>query len=376
MKHRKLAIVMTILITFIVIAGEAIILHQHQVNKENNITTRMQGILNLPEYYKEPASLRGRLEVVDYDITLLDSILKEKTVSGKYASGGSKPPKGYKEKLAKAYRFTDKDKDGNNSGISLTKHATVYLPYAYNPEEKYDIVYLVHGRGGDYQTWLGTPDEPRPLKNILDNMILNCDINPVIVVCPELTYAYGLDDRIMDGMSHEISHELMTAVESQYRTYADEPDAGGFENSRDHRCMAGFSMGGSVTWHILKDHPGYFRYYMPMSMALYFDRNGYSKSKNDMAVKALEKNIKKAGYTRDDIVVYAATGTEDHKAEAIANQVFALADDTKLFNYSLDNRLGKGNIVFRLWPDRWHRYTESFPYIYDGLKQFFPCGDE
>lgn len=374
MKHRKLAIVITIIVAFIAIAEVTMIIHQQQVDKENRSITKMQGIANFPEHYTDPAPAKGSLEVVDYDITLLDSILKEKTVSGKYASGGSKPPKGYKEQLAKAYNFTDRNKDGKYDGIALPKHATVYLPYAYDPDIEYDIVYLVHGRGGDYQTWLGTQENPRPLKNILDNMIMNCDIDPVIVVCPELTYAYGLDDRIMDGMSHEVSHELMTAVESQYSTYAEEATPEGFEKSRDHRCMAGFSMGGSVTWHLLKDHPGYFRYYMPMSMALYFDRNGYSRAKNTIAVKALEKNITKAGYTSDDIMVYAATGTDDHKAEAIGNQVFSLSADTKLFNYSLSNSLDDGNIVFRLWPNRWHRYTESFPYIYDGLKQFFKYG--
>ena len=45
--------------------------------------------------------------------------------------------------------YTSKDSPGNR----LHKYANVYLPYGYTGAEKYDILYLVHGGGGNADAW-------------------------------------------------------------------------------------------------------------------------------------------------------------------------------------------------------------------------------
>lgn len=66
-----------------------------------------------------------------------------------------------------------------------SKNVTVYLPYGYDEadsETKYDILYLMHGAGGNETTYLGSSEHSTELKNILDQMIARQDIKPMIVV--------------------------------------------------------------------------------------------------------------------------------------------------------------------------------------------------
>jgi endo-1,4-beta-xylanase len=244
----------------------------------------------------------------------------------------------------------------------------VYLPYEYEKDKKYDILYLMHGRGGSYKTWLGVPKRPGTFKNILDNMIENGDTKPMIVVAPNLAYEFGTDNRIMIGTEHEIVDSLMPAVESSFSTYAVTATPDGFQASRDHRYFAGFSMGGSLTWHMLRDHVDYFRYFIPMSMATYYDKKGYSERKSLVASEKTKKRVQKSGYGPDDFEVYAATGDADYKADATAMQVYDLTDD-KNFIYS-EGTFKKGNITFKVWPGEWHSYKNSYPYLYNALKSF------
>lgn len=285
-----------------------------------------QGISPMPAGYTEEALEQGTLEVLSYNTTML---------------------------------VTEK---------KLKRNAMVYLPKGYDPNNRYNILYLIHGRGGDYRTWLGTPDRPRKFKNVLDHMIQDKVIEPTIVIAPGLNYLYGEDELIMEGICNEITSELMPAAESKYSTYASGTDAKAFAASRDHRIVAGFSMGGSATWHIMKDHIDYFRYFIPMSMAMYYDRVGYSEEKSIRASEEISEAIAKSGYEPEDYEVYAATGTEDHKAEATDMQVFDLIDE-HVFHFS-ELGLQKGNITFKIWPGNWHSYTQSYAYLYNALKEF------
>jgi enterochelin esterase-like enzyme len=252
------------------------------------------------------------------------------------------------------------------------RRATVYLPYGYSKKEKYEIMYLYHGRGGDYRTWLGTAEHPREFKNLLDNMIRHYDIPPLIVVTPNLPYDYGSDDAVMEGASYELAKCLMPAVEKRFSTYSErKTDPKSFRKSRNHRCIAGFSMGGSVTWHVLKDHMDYFRYYMPMSMAMYYDKNGYSKAKSLKAAKEISESVEASGYGQGDFMIFAASGDEDHKAEATVMQILDLVDTGKKFGYSDYYLSKKKNTMIKVWPGRWHEYSQSYPYLYNGLIHFY-----
>lgn len=42
----------------------------------------------------------------------------------------------------------------------------VYLPYDYNDNKKYEILYLMHGAGGNNSTLMGNTTQYSTLKNI------------------------------------------------------------------------------------------------------------------------------------------------------------------------------------------------------------------
>ena len=44
--------------------------------------------------------------------------------------------------------------DDSDVEIPITKKAQIYLPYGYDENTKYDIVYLMHGAGETYEYWL------------------------------------------------------------------------------------------------------------------------------------------------------------------------------------------------------------------------------
>lgn len=66
----------------------------------------------------------------------------------------------------------------------LTKRAIVYLPYGYSEENKYNVLYLMHGGWSNETTTLGTPDNPNSFKNVIDHAIENGEVEPLIIVCP------------------------------------------------------------------------------------------------------------------------------------------------------------------------------------------------
>lgn len=137
----------------------------------------------------------------------------------------------------------------------VQKTALVYLPYDYDSQKQYDILYLLHGTGDDYNYWFRT----NPVnKNIVDNLIYYGDISPLIIVTPtwytqndcadspdELTYAF----------LYEFRNDLIAAVESRYSTFsAGRTDSQALTDSRDHRAFAGLSRGAATTFRAAFNH--------------------------------------------------------------------------------------------------------------------------
>ena len=258
----------------------------------------------------------------------------------------------------------------DGSGKTVLKHAMVYLPPGYSENKKYNVFYLLHGYGATYHTFLGIPANPHPFKNILDNMINNGDIEPLIVVAPTYTDEYTDYYLTLDGHVNEIATELMPAVETKYSTYAKTPDAAGFKKSRGHRACGGFSMGGCTTWRLLQKRTSYFKYYLPMSMPLYFDWSGYVQSQNINSSKTIRDGVAASGYGKRDYFIFAASGTKDFMCKATEMQARGLAYYKDQFTWT-NVGFDKGNVMFHSWKDHTHRFSQSYPYLYNGLIRFF-----
>lgn len=149
----------------------------------------------------------------------------------------------------------------------LHKEAWVYLPYGYNSERKYNILYLLHGGGVNHDWWFKMfPDTV----TILDNMIEKGICEPCIIVTP--TYYSGDDsdknaEHITEHFCHELRKDLIPAIEKKYSTYADaDVSEDNLVKTRDHRAIAGLSLGSMTTYRAgLYNNFDMFAWYGPFS---------------------------------------------------------------------------------------------------------------
>ncbi len=140
-------------------------------------------------------------------------------------------------------------------GSEIEKYAHVYLPYGYDEKQKYNVLYLMHGIGGDENEW-GMNGSTSEVKIIMDNLIYNGDIEPFIVVTPNGRSGADFADKDSDYNSFyefgkELRNDLIPYIESHYATYGQYgEDDYDMKADREHRAMAGLSMGGMQTINI------------------------------------------------------------------------------------------------------------------------------
>ena len=152
-------------------------------------------------------------------------------------------------------KITYPSRDYFGDGSEITKEANVYLPYGYDESRQYNVLYLMHGIGGDENEWGMTGTNSR-VKILMDNLAYFGDIEPFIVVTPNGRSAAnhassGSDYNSFYCFGQELRNDLIPYIEENYSTYA-EYSADGYDlsASRDHRAMAGLSMGGMQTINI------------------------------------------------------------------------------------------------------------------------------
>ena len=119
----------------------------------------------------------------------------------------------------------------------------VILPANYSKSDKknYPVVYLLHGYGANYRSWLTVVKKNLPELATL----YNC-----IIVCPDGKNSWYWDSPINNKSQYEtyISHELIQAIDSAYYTIP----------SKEGRAISGFSMGGHGALWLTINHPDIF----------------------------------------------------------------------------------------------------------------------
>ncbi|ABF42246.1 putative esterase [Candidatus Koribacter versatilis Ellin345] len=155
----------------------------------------------------------------------------------------------------------------NSKVTGSWRHALVYLPPDYDKDTKtrYPVLYLQHGAGEDETGWV----RQGHANVILDNLLAARNCKPMIVVmaygyaarageAPVDLFAKGFGSpemmKAMQDMAvvfeDDVTQALIPFIDSTYRTLSD----------RDHRAMAGLSMGGMQTFQITLNHLDLFSY--------------------------------------------------------------------------------------------------------------------
>ena len=205
----------------------------------------------------------------------------------------------------------------------ITKEANVYLPADYSTDKKYNVLYLLHGIGGNEDEW-GMNKSTSRVKSIMDNLSYYGDIDGFIVVTPN-GRAGGSQEKegsLMDAFyvfGKELRNDLIPYMESHYSTYADY-DENGYDltATREHRAIAGLSMGGMQTINIgLNECTDLFAYFGAFSAA----PTSYAASKTANNLKDSEYDVK---------FFYNICGTQDKvaypSASAAAKTLPAISD--------------------------------------------------
>jgi enterochelin esterase-like enzyme len=124
--------------------------------------------------------------------------------------------------------------------VGNSRKAIIYTPPGYSSNTKYPVLYLLHGIGGDEKEWLKNAHP----QVILDNLYADKKLEPMIVVMPNGRAMK--DDRAVGNMfdsarvkafstfEKDLISDLIPFIEKTYSVYTD----------RDHRAIAGLSMGG------------------------------------------------------------------------------------------------------------------------------------
>ena len=335
-KKMFIILVLTIIMLCVSACGKTDNKEQSSVNNTSNISNTQSANLSgtvpdeleyIPDEYENPATQQGTLNKLTYDTWESFS---------------------YEQKSNK-----------------ITKEAWVYLPYGYTDEEEYNVFYLSHGGWSNETTLMGTDDNPKSFKNVIDNAIQDGNIKPLIIVLPTYNNTsendssdYSLAIQLTNQFHNELVNDLIPAVESKYSTYAKDTTPQGLKESKDHRGFGGFSMGSVNTWNTFRYCLDYFRYFMPMS-------GSYTTDGEYMA-----DLVRQQGYSSQDFFIFAASGTDDFAYSAFKAQIMAMANNSGGM-FKLAKNESEGNMSFLEREGYKHDAKATDEYTYNGLRFFW-----
>ncbi len=134
----------------------------------------------------------------------------------------------------------------DSAAVGRTLPYRVYLPPGYDstPDQRFPVLYMLHGWGGDERQW-----ERLGLLTAAERMIRAGELPPLIIVMPRGEQAYWMDHSGGGPRwGRYVAAELVAEVDRRYRT----------EPVRERRMIGGLSMGGHGALQLALNNPGTF----------------------------------------------------------------------------------------------------------------------
>jgi enterochelin esterase family protein len=188
--------------------------------------------------------------------------------------------------------------------LGMKRLMYVYTPAGYeSSSEKYPVLYLLHGGGGDEDAWTTLGRAPQ----ILDNLIAAKKAKPMIVVMPNgnatqaaapgaapagpVQATAGARDGGMSQGRYEqsLAKDIVPYIEKNYRVTA----------NKDNRAVAGLSMGGGHTIRVTLNNPDMFGYIGVFSDGSRAEEEDFKK------LKEKEPKLYWVGCGVDDTLAYS-----------------------------------------------------------------------
>ena len=169
-----------------------------------------------------------------------------------------------------------------------TESALIYLPPGFDSNQKYPVLYLQHGHGENETGWVWQGR----MNRIADNLLSEGNMVPMLIVMGcGMVQVKGRTNT--SAYPRVLLHDLLPYVEAHYPVLTD----------REHRAMAGLSMGSIHTSMTVLPHPELFAYaglFSGFLRHLWLKEQPHLKALEDPA--ALRKNYR---------VFFRAMGEED-----------------------------------------------------------------
>lgn len=178
--------------------------------------------------------------------------------------------------------------------VGVNRKAMVYTPPNFDSNKSYPVLYLLHGIGGDEYAWI----KNGKLNTILDKLYAEEKIEPMIVVLPngramKNDRAEGdlfSNERIeaFSTFEQDLINDLIPFIEEEYPVL----------KHRDHRALAGLSMGGGQSLNFGLNNLDLFSYI-----------GGFSSAPNTKPAKELISNPQEVNEKLN--LLYIACGDKD-----------------------------------------------------------------
>ncbi len=183
--------------------------------------------------------------------------------------------------------------------LKETRKLWVYTPPDYaTGDQRYPVLYLLHGSGDLEQGWI----EDGRANFILDNLIAAGKAKPMIIVMPR---GHVVADRQIDReknndlLERVLVQEIVPYVDSHYRVMA----------GRDNRAIMGLSMGGGQTLRFGLQNVGLFASVIGLSPAIRYPDATYKTMFSDLVA-----NPQKTNHQIKLLMIFC--GTKDHLLDA------------------------------------------------------------
>ena len=185
-------------------------------------------------------------------------------------------PQGFDQERAGIDHGTVQLIEYQSESVGTVRKAQVYLPPKYDKKKKYSVLYLLHGIGGDENEWYKDGGVPNI---IMDNLYADKKVSDMIVVMPNGRAAkddsraggYGSAPAFAE-FDKDLIGSLIPYIEKNFSVYTD----------KNHRAIAGLSMGGGQSLNFGLGHMDVFAYV-----------GGFSSAPNTMRAAQLIPDVDK-----------------------------------------------------------------------------------
>ncbi|MFL5342415.1 MAG: alpha/beta hydrolase-fold protein [Gemmataceae bacterium] len=224
----------------------------------------------------------------------------------------------------------------DSTTVGGKRKAQVYTPPGYSSDQKYPVLYLLHGIGGDETEWT----RGGAANVILDNLYADKKAVPMIVVLPNGRAAKDVTARdaipkqspAFAAFEKDLLNDLIPFVEKTYSVNAD----------RGSRALAGLSMGGGQSLNFGLGHPETFAWV-----------GGFSSAPNTKRAADLIKDPAEAA--KNLRLLYVACGDKDGLFQ-ISEGVHKMLEEKNVPH--VYNVIPGGQHNFKVWKNDLYHFAQ------------------